>query len=208
MSAGQDLSHKEKLKVIMDAVKEIKSGGIVVYPTETFYGIGADALNGNAVEMIFKLKGRMENKPLPLVISDIDMLELLGAEVNQASRRLMDVFWPGPLTLLLKVRKKLPAGIVSAENKVAVRISSSSVARNIAFSVASPITATSANISGGKSPLSISDIPDNIIKKVNLVIDAGTLNGVKGSTIVDANFSLPRIIREGEIPAEKIYQMV
>jgi L-threonylcarbamoyladenylate synthase len=204
-----DLTRRKKeLNEIANAVGIIKQGGLVIYPTETYYGIGADALNPDAVKRIFKLKGRTDKKPLPLIISDKKMLDLLGAEINEISSCLIDSFWPGPLTILFRVKNKLPDGVVSVDKKVAVRISSNPIAFKIADLLGGPITATSANLSGGPSPDNISDISDELIESVDAVIDFGKLPGSGGSTIVDATISPVRIIREGAIPSAKIFSVV
>lgn len=190
------------------AVQILREGGVIIYPTETFYALGADAFNRNAVSSVFKLKGRRRDKTLPLIISDRKMLELLSVEINQTALKLMDAFWPGALTILFKVKKTFPEGIVSENNKIALRISSNPISTEIVVLLGRPITATSANLSGGKSPRTISEIPEELRRSVEFIIDGGELGGWKGSTIVDSTVSPPQIIREGEIPTEKIFSVV
>lgn len=202
------MKNKRQLNEIENAVEILKNGGQIIYPTETFYGIGADALNPEAVKVIFELKGRTESKPLPLIISDREMLDLLGVEINEISIRLIESFWPGPLTILFKIKRKLPEGIVSSDKKVAVRISSNPIAVKIVQLFGMPITATSANLSGSKNPEEIFDIPHKLLNSVGTVIDAGKLNGLGGSTIVDpTNFPI-KIIREGAISSTKVLSVV
>jgi len=202
------IKDKERVNNIDKAVEILKRAGLIIYPTETFYGIGADALNPDAVRKIFKIKGRTERKPLPLIISDIRMLDLLEVEINKKSALLIESFWPGPLTILFRVRRELPDGVVSGDKKVGIRISSNPIAREIVHLLDSPVTATSANLSGDNNPENISDISEKLLKSVDAVIDAGKLQGGLASTIVDPTVSPIRIIREGAISSTKIFSVV
>lgn len=194
--------------IVSQSVDILRKGGVIIYPTETFYGLGADAFNRSAVSSVFQLKGRESEKTLPLIISDRKILESVCVDINQTALKLMDAFWPGPLTILFKVKKTLPKGVVSIDNKTAVRISSNPVATKIAEFLGGPITATSANLSGYKSPRTISEISEELKRSVDFILDSGELEGMKGSTIVDTTVSPLKIIREGEIPSEKIYSLV
>lgn len=196
------------IEIIKKAVDSLKYGRLIIYPTETFYGIGGDAFNPEAVNSIFKVKGRSDNKPLPLIISDRGMLDLLSAEITSVALKLMDNFWPGPLTIILKVHRDLPRGVVSADNRVAVRISSNPVAVKLAQLLGRPITATSANISGDKNAIRVIDISEEVRKSVDYIIDGGELKGLKGSTIVDATVFPPVVLREGDISPDRIYSVV
>lgn len=196
------------IEIIKKAVDSLKYGRLIIYPTETFYGIGGDAFNPEAVNSIFKVKGRSDNKPLPLIISDRGMLDLLSAEITSVALKLMDNFWPGPLTIILKVHRDLPRGVVSADNRVAVRISSNPVAVKLAQLLGRPITATSANISGDKNAIRVRDISEEVRKSVDYIIDGGELKGLKGSTIVDATVFPPVVLREGDISPDRIYSVV
>lgn len=196
------------IEIIKKAVDSLKYGRLIIYPTETFYGIGGDAFNPEAVNSIFKVKGRSDNKPLPLIISDRGMLDLLSAEITSVALKLMDNFWPGPLTIILKVHRDLPRGVVSADNRVAVRISSNPVAVKLAQLLGRPITATSANISGDKNAIRVRDISEEVRKSVDYIIDGGELKGFKGSTIVDATVFPPVVLREGDISPDRIYSVV
>lgn len=202
------MAESMNIEIIKKAVDSLKDGRLIIYPTETFYGIGGDAFNPEAINQIFKVKGRSDNKPLPLIISDRGMLELISAEITSVALKLMDNFWPGPLTIILKVHRTLPRGIVSADNRVAVRISSNPVAVKLAQLLGKPITATSANISGDKNALRIRDISEEVRKSVDYIIDGGELKGLKGSTIVDATVFPPVVLREGDISPDRIYSVV
>ena len=130
------------------AVEALRRGKIVAYPTETFYGLGVDALNPKAVEKLFAIKGRPPEKPVTLIIKDRAELKNIAFEISRQATLLMDRYWPGPLTLILKASKKIPSLITAGTGTVGVRISSDLTAQKLAFEFSSAITATSANPSG------------------------------------------------------------
>jgi L-threonylcarbamoyladenylate synthase len=133
---ADDLSH---------AVAALKRGEVIVYPTETLYGLGADALNLDAVEKVFQLKGRDPQTPIPVLIADREMLGALVDEIPPLAKKLMASFWPGPLTLVLTARKNIPSALLNADGGIGVRISSEPVATGLVRALGRPITATSAN---------------------------------------------------------------
>lgn len=200
------LTHPVKINnnTIIDAIAALKNGGLIIYPTETFYGLGADAMNHSAVERILGVKARGTAKTLPIIVSDISMLLRICKQITESASVLIKKFWPGPLTIIFQAKKDLPTGIVSESGKVAVRISSSGIAQKIVKGLGSPVVATSANLSGGKSPVAINEIHIGVRSKAAIIIDSGRLSGVKGSTIVDATVNPIMIIRDGEIPSEQI----
>lgn len=181
----------------------INSGGTIIYPTETLYGLGADALSEISVRRVFVVKGRPHGKPIPLLVKDIEMLHEV-AHVSEQASRLIDRFLPGALTLVLNQKIKLPDLITADTGKVAVRISSHPFVKRLFNYISKPLTATSANISGRNNLYDIDDIIDAFRSRVDLIIDSGSLQPSRGSTVVDLTQTPPSIIREGEISRELI----
>lgn len=186
------------------ALEIFRAGGVIAYPTETFYGLCVDPFSEKAVEGLYRLKGRPPESPIPLVIGNIGMLDLVASEVTPLARGLIDRFWPGPLTLVLKAREALPAALTAGTGTIGVRLSASPWARKLSESLASPITSTSANPSGQAPPVAPAGVLGYFDGSIALLIDGGVLAGKKGSTIVDATGERPGIIREGEIPSSRL----
>ena len=181
----------------------INKGGTIVYPTETLYGLGANALSEISVRRVFIVKSRPHGKPIPVLVKDIEMFHEVANVTEQASK-LIDRFLPGALTLVLNQRIKFPDLITADTGKVAVRISSHPFVKRLFNYISQPLTATSANISGRDNLYDLNDIIDAFRSKVDLIIDSGSLPPSKGSTVVDLTKTPPSIIREGEISRELI----
>jgi len=193
---------------LAEAVRVLREGGVVVFPTETFYGLGADARNETAVEKIFRIKGRNFRNPLPVIVADDGELIPLVEEIPAAATILMQTFWPGPLTLIFRAAPSVSSRLTGGTGKIGIRVSSHPVARFLAASLAGPLTATSANPSGGPECSSadavirvLGDLPD-------AVIDGGATPGGAGSTILDVTVFPPRILREGAIPRNLILNVL
>lgn len=186
-------------KVLSRAVDALKRGEVIVFPTETFYGLGADMFDAAAVERLISLKGRNPENPIPIIISDYPMLERVVTEIPPPARRLMELFWPGPLTLVLPAKKNLPAPLLNQYGGVGVRISSHPLAASLTRELGHPITATSANPSGKEPARAIEEAIGYFAGKLEIFLDGGRLEGKKGSTVVEIVRGKLRIIREGEI---------
>ncbi len=187
-----------------EAADILREGGIVAYPTETFYGLGADAFNEVAIKKLYQIKGRDLNKPISILIRDQEMLKQVANSIPPVAERLMQELWPGPLTLIFKCRDQLPSYLTGGTGKVGVRISSQLTAQRLLEILELPITATSANLSGGKSPITAQEILGSSANGIDLILDGGKLPGQRGSTIVDLTLFPPKIVREGEIPGRVI----
>ena len=192
-------------KQVRDIFKE---GGMIAYPTETFYGIGVDPFNKNAVNKLFKLKGRDPDKPISILIKDKKMLLEVVEEIPSSAEILRKKFWPGPLTIIFKAKKIIPSVITGNTGKIAVRISSNPITQKLLEIIDSPITTTSANPSGKKSPVTAGEVADYFGDKIDLIIDGSLLSGKLGSTIVDATEEKLKVIREGEIPVKTVLASV
>ena len=191
-----------------EAVKIFKNGGVVAYPTETFYGLGVDPFNEKAVERLFSLKGREKGKPVALLIKDRAMLGSVAASIPPIAERLIKKYWPGPLTIIFKACARIPSSVTGGTNTIGVRVSSSAVAGRLMNALSSPLTATSANPSGKAPPAAARQVVDYFNGNIDLLIDGGTLPGSLGSTVVDVTGNEPRILREGEVPAVEILRSV
>ncbi|MFZ3072274.1 MAG: L-threonylcarbamoyladenylate synthase [Thermodesulfobacteriota bacterium] len=186
------------------AVMALRRGGIVAYPTETFYGLGVNALNPKAVEKLFVIKGRPPEKPITLIIKDRKELKGITPEVPADASLLIDRYWPGPLTLVLKASKEIPLLVTAGTGTIGARVSSNPTAQRLAFEFGSPITATSANPSTQPPAKDAATCVEYFNGTIDVVIDGGTLGAEKGSTIVDATGTEIKLIREGVIPFEEI----
>lgn len=185
-------------EVIYKAVKIIQDGGIIIYPTETFYGIGARYDDEKAIKRIYELKKRDDIKTMPLIIGSPAQLDMIALTISPLEQKLIKLFWPGPLTILLEAKKNLSEKIVS-NGKVAVRIPDYKFAIDISKLSNLPITSTSANISNLPPSNSVEPLISCFIDKVDLIIDAGLTKGGKASTIVDVVDNKIRILRDGAI---------
>ncbi len=187
---------------IKTAIDILKSGGLIIYPTETLYGAGVDATNDAAVKKLTTYKNRPLGKPYSIAVKDIYMAGEYG-HLNQASKNLFREFLPGPLTVIVKGKHKLAKGVESEDGKLGIRLPDYKFVRSLIEKFGKPITATSANASYKKRPYRVSDILNNLSQKqkdlIDLVIDAGTLPVREPSTVIDTTFDEPAILRQGEI---------
>lgn len=195
---------QSSLQSLISAVEILRAGGVVVYPTETFYGLGVDALNQKAIKKVFTIKGRSFAQPLLILIPEQDYLPRYVTEVSEKARRLMEHFWPGPLTMVFSASPQLPSILTAGTKKIAIRISPHPIARALTSAFAGPLTSTSANISGEQSPATAKEVFSHLGGMIDLIIDGGKTPGQMPSTIVDVTFSPPQLVREGVIPFSEI----
>lgn len=191
--------NEEKLE---EAKKVIKDGGLVVFPTETAYGIATDATNSNAVEKVFEAKQRPRDKGLTVIVDSLETVEEY-ARLSETERIIIEEFMPGPLTLVSEKKESVPDNLNS---DFAFRISSGEVASKLAEF--GPITATSANISGESTAYSVDDISDELLAKADYVIDAGKLNKGPTSTIIEFSKGELVVHREGPIKKDEIEKVL
>ena len=187
-----------------EAAKCIENGGLVALPTETVYGLGANTFDPNAVAKIYKAKGRPSDNPLISHIADIDQVDLLAREVPENAKKLMEQYWGGPLTIILKRRDNVP-GIVSANlDTVSIRMPSHPVANALIKLSKTPIAAPSANLSGSPSPTTFEHCRMDMDGRVDFIIDGGNAAIGVESTVVDMTGDIPVILRPGAITREDI----
>ncbi|NOY69329.1 MAG: threonylcarbamoyl-AMP synthase [Deltaproteobacteria bacterium] len=189
------------LSIIRRTSEMIRAGGLVVFPTRALYGIGANALDSAAVDRVFKIKRRPENKPISVLISSRADLDNLVADIPGPAKTLMDRFWPGNLTILFTASTSVPENLTAQTGKIGIRLPAHPVAAALVKAVSTPLTATSANISGHAGCSDISTLPDPICLHVSGILDAGVLSGGSGSAVIDVTTNPPVIVRQGDIPA-------
>ncbi|MGN0135675.1 L-threonylcarbamoyladenylate synthase [Anaerotignum sp.] len=206
--AKVDLSQPESAKVIQTAAKILQEGGLVAFPTETVYGLGGNGLDGSACEKIYLAKGRPSDNPLILHISEFEELNAIVREISPAAKKLMDAFWPGPLTMVFPKADIVPAKATGGLDTVAVRFPSHPVARAIIRAAGLPIAAPSANSSGKPSPTRASHVEYDLNGKIDMIVDGGAAEWGLESTIVDVSGDVPMILRPGAVTKEMMEEVV
>jgi L-threonylcarbamoyladenylate synthase len=179
-------------------------GGIMAYPTETFYGLGAAALSAKAVSRIFELKGRDSRKPLSVIAADLDMVAEIAGPLPAVFWTLAGEFWPGPLTLVLRAAPAWPEFLSGPGGTVAVRVPPLPWLRKLAYDMSQPLTATSANLSGERELADPGEVRALFEGKLDLIVDGGPSPGGAPSTVLDLTAAEPRVLREGAVPAWRI----
>lgn len=202
---------KTKL-VKMDAIKEageiIRAGGLVAFPTETVYGLGADAMNSEAAARIYAAKGRPSDNPLIVHIADMEQVELVAKEIPVMARKIMEAFWPGPLTVILNKKETVPDGTTGGLKTVAIRMPSHPDARALIRESRCVIAAPSANTSGRPSPTTAQHVLEDMDGKIPMILDGGPVGIGIESTIVDMTGEVPMILRPGYITKEMLESVV
>ena len=203
-----DLKNSNEYYKIKDASDVIKNGGLVLFPTETVYGIGANGLDEKAVKKIFEAKGRAQDNPLILHIANIDMLDEIATGITDLEYKLMDAFWPGPLTIILNKKEIVPNVVTGGLNTVAVRMPKNIIANKLIEYAAVPIAAPSANISGKPSGTCLEDIYEELADKMDYIIDGGKCEVGLESTVVKVENGQVKILRPGKITKEQIEEII
>ncbi len=189
--------------LVVRACVLLRAGGVVAYPTDTFYGLAADPRNPGAVARLFAIKGRAAGQAIPLIAADL--AQATGAaEFDDCSLRLARAFWPGPLSLILPASSAVCKDAKATDGTVAVRVPASDAARAIARAFGFCITATSANLSGEAAPTSAASASSALGGVVDLVLDGGDTPGGEPSTLVDAREEIPRLVRAGAIAWDRV----
>lgn len=196
--------NEEKIK---EAAQDILNGKLVIFPTETVYGIGANALNDNACKNIFKAKGRAGDNPLIVHVNNVDMIKQLVEEPNEVEKILISTFCPGPFTLILKAKNIIPKSVTAGLDTVGIRMPSNKIANKLIEYAGVPIAAPSANVSGRPSGTKIEDILKEFDGKVSTIIDDGMVDIGLESTVVRVIDNKVRILRPGKITKEDIEKL-
>ena len=186
----------------------IKNGGIVVFPTETVYGIGTNGLDKEAVERLYKIKERLLNKPISLLVSDFKMIEKVVKDISELEYKIMKKFFPGPLTIILNKKDIVPDIVTSGGSTVGIRMPEEEITRKLIEYAGVPIAAPSANISGKPSGIDLQEIIKEFGDKVDYYIDGGKSKIGIGSTIVKVENNTIKILREGSISKKEIEDLI
>ncbi len=182
----------------------IRMGKLVAFPTETVYGLGVNALDEKAAIKVYEAKGRPENKALTVHIADMEALFEIASDVPEAAIRLAEKFWPGPLTMILKKNKKVPAAVTANLDTVGVRMPSNEIAKRLIKAAGGFVAAPSANISGKAAPVSAGPVIKDFSDRVDMIIDGGKTRFSEASTIVDMTKETPEVLRKGCYDPEKL----
>lgn len=191
-------------KALEIPAKILRENGTVAFPTETVYGLGANALDNDAVAKIYEAKGRPSDNPLIVHISDTDMLDELALEVKPYARVLMEAFWPGPITFVFKKRPEISNRVSGGLDTIAVRLPGHEIARLLIALSGKPIAAPSANLSGRPSPTSSRYVIEDLYGRVDCIVDGGDTEVGLESTVLDVTGDVPVILRPGKVTQEEI----
>ena len=183
----------------------LQSGGVIAFPTDTAYGLGADPFNEAAIDRIFRLKGRAETKPILLVVDSLAMAKSVSVP-PRVFRETARQFWPGPLTMILRAAKSLPPKVTAGTNTIGLRWPVADCATKLLKHFKRPITATSANRSGLPSAITVEEVREQFDESLDALIDGGTLPSRGGSTVLDLTVEPPVLLREGPVSFESLQQ--
>jgi L-threonylcarbamoyladenylate synthase len=193
-----------EITTLDEAIAALRLGELVVFPTETFYGIAADPFSMTALEKLFAVKGRDPQKPVALIGADAPMAFSIAAEVSSLAKILAEAFWPGPLTIVMPARAGFPEQLIGPDGGVGVRVSSHPIAHALSAGLGQPITASSANRSGEAPATTVQAAREALGGKVKVFLDGGTLHASAPSTVISCEAKGYRIIRAGAIGADQI----
>lgn len=202
-----DLKEKDFTK-LEEPAQIIKNGGIVVFPTETVYGIGANALNAEAVKKIYEIKKRPLSKPITLLVNSIDMIERVAKDITPFEYAIIKKFFPGPLTIILQKKDVIPDIVTSGGRTVGIRMPANEIALELINRAGVPLATPSANISDKPSKTNIKDVMSDFPEGVDCFIDGGKSKIGVASTIVQVIDGVPHILRQGTITEEQINKLI
>ncbi|MFW5901582.1 MAG: L-threonylcarbamoyladenylate synthase [Thermodesulfobacteriota bacterium] len=192
--------------VIRGAAEQIRNGGLAVFPTWGLYGIGADIFQPDAVARVFQAKKRPPGQPIAILIPSQTRLNPYVTGISESARKLMEAFWPGGITLVFRASALVPELLTARTGKIGIRVPLHPVAAALVESLAHPITATSANLSGEPGCADVAVLSPEVMAEMAVILDAGLLFGGAGSTVVDVTTHPPAILRQGSVPAADIRQ--
>jgi tRNA threonylcarbamoyl adenosine modification protein (Sua5/YciO/YrdC/YwlC family) len=206
MNINTDFLSLNHPKAIQRALEVINNGGLIAFPTDTVYGIGASAYQEDAIQKIYQVKERSHLKAIPILISDTEELDLVAQKISPGTKKIINHYWPGPLTLVLPKQPALPDNL-SQTNSIGVRVPDDNLTRELLRKIG-PMAATSANLSGQPSALNASEVLEYLGGKIDLVLDGGPVQGGQASTVVDLTGEIPQLVREGPISMYEINQVI
>ncbi len=190
------------------AVRLLRAGKVIAFPTDTVYGVGASGFNEGAIEQLFVVKSRERGKAIPYLWAHGQDLELVARELPASAHALAEAFWPGGLTLVVRATVRVPRVLIAGGDSIAVRVPNHPTTRALIDSLRAPLAATSANISGGRDPSSASEVVAQLSGRIPLVLDGGPTRGNIPSTVVDVTVDPPVIRRVGVISQAEIEKVI
>ncbi|VUZ83980.1 Threonylcarbamoyl-AMP synthase [Candidatus Methylomirabilis lanthanidiphila] len=190
------------------AVSVLRQGGLVAFPTDTLYALGADASNPSAIERVFIAKGRKPTNPILLLVADLTMAIRCVGELPEAAVRLAERWWPGPLTLVVPAPGTICSLLTAGTDRIGLRVPDAAIALTLIRQFGGPVTGTSANRSGGKDPLDADEVLRQLGGQVDVVLDGGPVAAGSPSTVVDVTISPPVIVRHGPVRQEEILSLL
>lgn len=182
----------------------ISRGGVIAYPTDTYYGLGVDPKNPVAVKRLYEIKGRKVDQPILLLIANAEDVKKWTSEINPASETLIKTFWPGPLTLVFKAGADVLRELTAGTGTIGLRVPGSELTRSLLDFLGIALTGTSANVSGGSSPQTAEEAAASLGDTVDLILDGGRTVGGRPSTVVDVSTGRPIVLREGVLPLKDL----
>jgi L-threonylcarbamoyladenylate synthase len=201
-------SQKPDKGKIQSIAQKLKKGGIIIFPTDTLYGLGGNALNKNIIKKVFKLKKRPIDKPISINIAYKKDLKKYVKKIPAPTKKLIKEFWPGPLTIIFEKSNIIPNELTGGSPYIGIRIPDNKITLEIIKKSGLPLTSPSANLSGKKPPTTAKQADKNFLNKVDIIIDDGSTTTKEGSTIIDLSKEKPLILREGAIPIKKLKKFI
>lgn len=190
------------------AVRLLRAGKVIAFPTDTVYGIGADGFDERAIEQLFIVKERERGKAIPYLLADAKDLAKVAREIPRAARLLAEKFFPGGLTLVVPASVRVPKILIAGGDTIAVRVPNHPITRALIDSLGAPLAATSANISGGENPANAQAVLAQLAGRIPLILDGGATRGNLPSTVVDVTTDPPKVLRAGVISVKEIEEVV
>jgi L-threonylcarbamoyladenylate synthase len=195
-------------EAIREASQVLARGGLVAFPTDTLYALGANALDPRAIERVLTVKGRHHGKPLSVLLPSAGLAAELAAELPDAVRALLEAFWPGPLTVVLRASSKVPPVLTAATGTVGLRVPAGALAQSLLTTFGGPIIGTSANKSGGADPGDARAVQKAVGGQIDLILDGGRVALGIPSTVIDCTGAPARILREGAVPRSELARAI
>jgi L-threonylcarbamoyladenylate synthase len=194
---------------LCEASRVVREGGVIAFPTETFYGLGTCPFNARAVQRVFDLKGRaLKTAPILVLIRSRTELETLVSEITPTAERLMETYWPGPLTLIFRASDSVPSVLTAGTGTIGIRLSAHADVHHLLAAVGGPLTGTSANRSGRPPATTAAEVDRAVGADVDLILNGGETPGGLPSTVVDTTVTPPRLVREGCIPKASLLSII
>jgi L-threonylcarbamoyladenylate synthase len=190
------------------AVRLLRAGKVIAFPTDTVYGVGASGFNERAIEQLYVVKARERGKAIPYLLADAKDLQSVAREIPNAARLLAAKFWPGALTLVVPASARVPKILIAGGDSVAVRVPNHSTTRALIDSLRVPLAATSANISGGRDPSNAQEALAQLDGRIPMILDGGATRANIPSTVIDVTVTPPKVLRVGAISVEEIQKVL